>query len=282
MQPRRFSSSVLACLAIVLGAVGVLADDFAVAIRPADGSGVLLKRFRVDQPIMVLGAQFGTNDARTIFPEVSLLSLDGGNLRGRTEFARVVNVRRGDDGAVHAMWTAPVLLEVPGDYYIAIRMPSGDIKRAPGDGAGVIASAMQSGDSFGASGTAGELVAIEVALDVSVITAESVRTPASKAVASSGSDDAPLKSFLKVRQQRGGTVLRITFGVPTQGWGSVVIFDVGGRRVATLESGVFIPGVHTLDWDGRSDRGFAVARGIYVVRLVVDATSLTQKLVLDK
>lgn len=46
---------------------------------------------------------------------------------------------------------------------------------------------------------------------------------------------------------------------------TVEVFDVAGRRVATLARGAFKAGRHTLSWDGATDGGSAGA-GLYFVR----------------
>ncbi len=45
------------------------------------------------------------------------------------------------------------------------------------------------------------------------------------------------------------------------------VYDASGRRIRTLESGVFAAGVRTVRWDGRDDRGRPVAAGVYFARL---------------
>jgi hypothetical protein len=55
----------------------------------------------------------------------------------------------------------------------------------------------------------------------------------------------------------------------------VAVFDLAGRRVATLARGTLGPGSHTLAWDGRDDRGGESGRGVYFVRAKgpgIDAT----------
>jgi hypothetical protein len=50
--------------------------------------------------------------------------------------------------------------------------------------------------------------------------------------------------------------------------------------VATLVDDIKSPGVYTVGWDGRSDRGTPVASGVYFYRLQGFGQSLTRKLVL--
>ena len=72
----------------------------------------------------------------------------------------------------------------------------------------------------------------------------------------------------------GNSVMRqgtssVRFGVSKAGRVQVTIYDVTGRRVRSLTDRVFPAGEHTLLWDGTSDAGDQVARGVYFVRTSV-------------
>lgn len=60
----------------------------------------------------------------------------------------------------------------------------------------------------------------------------------------------------------------------------VTIHDPAGRRICTLVKGWRPAGLHRMAWNGRDDRGGAVASGIYLVRLVAGAFTDSGKLVL--
>ena len=47
---------------------------------------------------------------------------------------------------------------------------------------------------------------------------------------------------------------------------SIRIYNVAGRLVRTLVEVVDTPGRHEAQWDGRTDAGEMVTRGIYFVR----------------
>lgn len=47
----------------------------------------------------------------------------------------------------------------------------------------------------------------------------------------------------------------------------VDILSVDGRRIGTLSSDVFAPGIHTIPWDGRDERGRRLEAGSYWIRL---------------
>jgi hypothetical protein len=58
----------------------------------------------------------------------------------------------------------------------------------------------------------------------------------------------------------------IRFGLAQSGEVRLELFDVAGRQVQTLVSGVLTPGPHVATWDGRDQRGNQVKNGIYFVR----------------
>jgi hypothetical protein len=76
---------------------------------------------------------------------------------------------------------------------------------------------------------------------------------------------------------RGGT--RIRFGVPRAMRVNVSVFDVHGRRVATLVDGWAPPGYTVLEWNGRGAGGAAARAGIYLCRMVADGRTLTRRMV---
>jgi len=60
------------------------------------------------------------------------------------------------------------------------------------------------------------------------------------------------------------------------------VYDVAGRRIATVLDETGQAGDHIARWDGRDDHGRPVASGIYFCRLSVDAWNATRKMVLLK
>ncbi len=59
------------------------------------------------------------------------------------------------------------------------------------------------------------------------------------------------------------------------------VFDLSGRRVATLIQGNLESGDHTLSWDGRKE-GKPVAGGLYLLRIVSAQTRISRKIILLK
>ncbi len=74
----------------------------------------------------------------------------------------------------------------------------------------------------------------------------------------------------------------ITFTLPREMEIELSVFDVAGRRVATLRSGRERAGVYAVVWDGRSAAGETVSSGVYIYRLRAGQTVLTRKMTLLK
>jgi histidinol-phosphate aminotransferase len=78
------------------------------------------------------------------------------------------------------------------------------------------------------------------------------------------------------------------FNRRTQVWCSIArggrvrleIFNIQGRRVRTLVDDHRAPGHYVFDWDGRDERGVAVAPGSYFCRLTVGDFSQTRRMIL--
>jgi hypothetical protein len=74
--------------------------------------------------------------------------------------------------------------------------------------------------------------------------------------------------------------VRIWLAVPSPRRRVVVeVFDVVGRKVATIRDNYMGPGVHEMRWDGRGPRGHPAASGVYFVRAVSCREQATRKLV---
>jgi len=72
----------------------------------------------------------------------------------------------------------------------------------------------------------------------------------------------------------------IRFALPESRNVDLKVFDLAGRAVKTLAAGSLEPGLHTLQWDGTSDRGKRLASGVYFYRLVAGNDRAEKKLVL--
>ena len=70
----------------------------------------------------------------------------------------------------------------------------------------------------------------------------------------------------------------IAFSLATRGPVELAMYDVNGRCVRTLARGTIEAGEHTLTWDGRDDRGAAMAAGAYYLRLVTEQGRFTRVL----
>ena len=80
----------------------------------------------------------------------------------------------------------------------------------------------------------------------------------------------------------------VMFTLPQRSHLKLAVFDVAGREIATLASGAWDAGSHTVRWSGRTDSGDAARRGVYFVHMAAGLgsgeqrfTSVRKMIVLD-
>ena len=74
----------------------------------------------------------------------------------------------------------------------------------------------------------------------------------------------------------------IKFAVAEAGGVRLDIYNVAGRLVKTLVSGVISPGIHSVVWDGTDASGGSVSSGAYLIRLQSEREALTRQIILSK
>jgi len=72
----------------------------------------------------------------------------------------------------------------------------------------------------------------------------------------------------------------LEFTIPSSGPVTVSVYDVRGKLVATLDTGVRPAGTHTVTWDGLDSDGNRVSAGTYFFKLEVPDVTSTRKAVL--
>ncbi len=93
-------------------------------------------------------------------------------------------------------------------------------------------------------------------------------------------DVAPTALALSAPADPVGGDVRLIFSVPTAGHVVLAVFDVAGRRVATLVDRETATGTHEVTWNGTGAGGAPVASGVYFARLLADAGTALRKLLL--
>jgi hypothetical protein len=73
--------------------------------------------------------------------------------------------------------------------------------------------------------------------------------------------------------------VKIQYGIPVAGVVKVEIYDVAGRRLATLLDKEQTPGIHSVIWDGRNANGERVAPGVYFSRVRYNGESDVRKMI---
>jgi hypothetical protein len=75
---------------------------------------------------------------------------------------------------------------------------------------------------------------------------------------------------------------RLDYAMAQPGAADLTVYDVTGRRIATLFHGVANAGSHTATWDGRSSSGQLAPVGVYDAVLQTSAGRTTRRLVLSR
>ena len=104
-----------------------------------------------------------------------------------------------------------------------------------------------------------------------------VPVAAAASVSSTGSPSAELAG---VHPNPAMGQARIVFALERAQEVELTVYDVTGRRVATLARGRYAPGDHATLWDGRDGSGHEVPSGVYLYRLRTDDRTQMQKLML--
>jgi hypothetical protein len=71
----------------------------------------------------------------------------------------------------------------------------------------------------------------------------------------------------------------VSLFLPRPGRVSLAVYDVKGRKVGTLASGMLSEGRHSFEWDGTAARGRPAAQGVYFLRLEAGGLTVTRKIV---
>ena len=72
-------------------------------------------------------------------------------------------------------------------------------------------------------------------------------------------------------------VTTISYGLPQDSKISLNVYDIEGRKVTSLASGLKVAGNHTIDWNAEN-----LPSGVYFVKLNAGGFTQTQKLMLVK
>jgi subtilisin-like proprotein convertase family protein len=77
-------------------------------------------------------------------------------------------------------------------------------------------------------------------------------------------------------------VTKVVYGLPSEGRVSLKVYNVAGKLVRVLADGFEEAGYHQAVWDGRDDRGQAVASGVYFARMEAEGFEASTRMVLLK
>jgi hypothetical protein len=74
----------------------------------------------------------------------------------------------------------------------------------------------------------------------------------------------------------------ISFDIPGRAPVSIAVYDVSGRKVATLQDSVLDPGIYSIEWSAKDAHGRGLPAGIYFCRLTSNGKSVVRKMVVAR
>ncbi len=75
---------------------------------------------------------------------------------------------------------------------------------------------------------------------------------------------------------------RITYSIPENEYISIIIYDLNGRKVKVLFNEIQSAGKHSIEWDGRNEKGESVSAGMYIYTLITLDHILKKKMIVLK
>ena len=78
------------------------------------------------------------------------------------------------------------------------------------------------------------------------------------------------------------SITHIDYQVPIDNHINITIYDIMGREVKTLMDQVQIKGIHTIDWNGKSEYGEFVSTGVYFLQFTSNGFSNEKKMIFLK
>ena len=93
-------------------------------------------------------------------------------------------------------------------------------------------------------------------------------------------DGAPVSlAFAPISPNPAAGQAHFRFGLPARAQVSLAVYDVLGRRVASVVDAERGPGWHNATWNGRNERGGRVGAGVYFVRFSAAGRTFNHRLV---
>ena len=74
----------------------------------------------------------------------------------------------------------------------------------------------------------------------------------------------------------------IPYGLPEDSHVKIVIYDIMGRRVATVVNEPLKAGYHWMRWDGKNFSGIPIASGVYFYRIEAGSFIKVKKMTMVK
>lgn len=259
-------------------AVAATSDEVIGLNTPTLGAH-LIKRFAVPKGAVLTGVTIKNNDPLTIFPRVAVFRGPVMRLSDAVLLAQANNVRATLPHRIQVVFS-PIVIDSQQELYVAVAWPVSDGAVRFGSGAGIGANTLDVPNGCFVASATGSLDAISADLGIDLVFQG---TPNVGKAGMDPAEPASLRTFLNSGSPNPSTTgAKIEFGVDQRMHVSLGVFNIAGRRVRQLEDAALAAGTYEREWDGRDDRGRAVAAGVYFARLEAGIKVISEKIVLAK
>jgi hypothetical protein len=102
--------------------------------------------------------------------------------------------------------------------------------------------------------------------------------PAARRLGTDDRNDAAATNLEVPQPNPGREGFKVRFTLATDDWIQLVVYDINGRRVGSIQEGFATAGVHEAVWKPASNAGTALSPGVYFLRLVTTREVCTVKL----
>lgn len=257
-------------------------------LNPVTASSYLAAWVPVPDGMNLAGVRWYNNDELAVFPEV--LALYGSEV-GLADVGDCTllaeNVAGASSGWTELAFSQPIACGGDGAYLL-FRLPEGNAAIADGVGGGAgIGYLSGNGVRSWVTVDGANWVGIDRACGLALEPVVAATEPgtAGKNSTSRGPVGAPSTESVRFETAlksiapnpfNPDTEIQFTLGEQTHV--SIVVYDVSGRRVASLADGPMELGAHVVNWAGRDESGRSAASGVYFVHMVAGSQSFSRRM----
>ena len=290
MKKRTIKICLILVIALAIPVSGLQAQEISgvFGMAPVTADAAMAVWVPLESGQSVAGVRWFNNDGSQVFPEVLAVAGDPEYPSPLADAVQVgTNVAGATLGWSELTFTQPLASATPG-LFLVFRLPADGefITEGQGCGLGYTLGSGQVRCWITADGDQWNLISPDYQMAVAAVmnTAKSgdvlVLGTGKEGPADTGKMPPMTVPSLQIGPNPFNPRTTITYALPRDTEISLVIYDVRGRKAATVASGPQSAGKHTVAWDGRNDQGLPLPSGVYLARLKAGTLVMTRRMTL--